>query len=873
VSEAEEELVMPSWLTQAAEAEVEDVAPEADTETGMPAWLTGLAAASVTAAVVTPEAEAVETPPWLAELSETPTAEGEPAAPVEGVEAEVQRLSPWLAHLTTDELRMPAALAQPVEAEEVAQAAEEAPSEPTELSEAPSTEEVSEAEEELVMPSWLSELPEVPATEPASVEPASEAETPPWLAELSETPTAEGEPAAPVEVSPTEEVSEAEVEDVAPEADTETGMPAWLTGLAAASVAAAAVTPEAEQETLPGSMELPEAPPTQAEAVETPPWLAELTETPTAEVEPAAPAERIEAEEEELPPWLADLSDEELKMPSWLTGTPEAASVETSLIEAPVEESQVSAELEAPVEQAEVASEVMMAGVAAAPPVEAEPTGTEAPPDVLATTPSVEQEESLDFLAGEEPKTAQPAEPPTATSEVGELPDIEPEAPDWLKEIGDSPAPTSGKTESQAEAPDMLIGAAATTAAAAALTETPLTPVGRMSDWLRNLKPTEETLETEDTAGASESTGVLTGLTPLLPIERMATAVPPLAPQVTATTAQADVVQEAAHHFFAIATQAPQPAVLPESLTQREQLTGTIVRATLYLLFMLLLALPLVRGWQKVVDPATDRKVPWTEPAGGLSEVLDKQRRELVSEQLGVIDLQQPSSVALVSFDYTTATQGEMEPLAEDVISRLLGQGMRLISVSLEPEGAALAQRTLDRLLAERDEAYGVNMVNLGYVPGQVAGVRELLTGRKQLSAISDFQEGLTFAAPERATWSDVNNLGQVDIIVTLADNPVAARWWIEQMATAVPADDGERYLLAATSAMADPFLRPYLESQQLDGLLSGVNGAAAIEAGRQNFGPARQMLDSQSMAHLLIVILIALGTMVGWMPVAEKNG
>jgi hypothetical protein len=92
-------------------------------------------------------------------------------------------------------------------------------------------------------------------------------------------------------------------------------------------------------------------------------------------------------------------------------------------------------------------------------------------------------------------------------------------------------------------------------------------------------------------------------------------------------------------------------------------------------------------------------------------------------------------------------------------------------------------------------------------------------------------------------------------------------------MATAVPADDGERYLLAATSATADPFLRPYLESQQLDGLLSGVNGAAAIEAGRQNFGPARQMLDSQSIAHLLIVILIALGTMVGWMPVTENKG
>jgi hypothetical protein len=108
--------------------------------------------------------------------------------------------------------------------------------------------------------------------------------------------------------------------------------------------------------------------------------------------------------------------------------------------------------------------------------------------------------------------------------------------------------------------------------------------------------------------------------------------------------------------------------------------------------------------------------------------------------------------------------------------------------------------------------------------------------------------------------------------VITLSDNPVTARWWIEQMAAAIPSDNGERHLLVATSALADPFVRPYLDSQQVDGLISGINGAAAIEAGRKNFGPARQMLDSQGIAHLLMVILIAVGTMVGWMPAPEEK-
>ena len=104
-------------------------------------------------------------------------------------------------------------------------------------------------------------------------------------------------------------------------------------------------------------------------------------------------------------------------------------------------------------------------------------------------------------------------------------------------------------------------------------------------------------------------------------------------------------------------------------------------------------------------------------------------------------------------------------------------------------------------------------------------------------------------------------------MVVTLADNAAIARSWVEQLEIAQPPDSGERYLMAATSAVAEPFLTPYRDSEQLDGLISGINGAAAIEAGRRNFGPARQMIDSLSIAHLLIVILIAVGTMVGWMP------
>jgi hypothetical protein len=384
---------------------------------------------------------------------------------------------------------------------------------------------------------------------------------------------------------------------------------------------------------------------------------------------------------------------------------------------------------------------------------------------------------------------------------------------------------------------------------------------------LKPAKATETILEAEDNQ-ATESTGVLAGLTGLLPAEKMVTATPAIAPQPT-NGHQPDAILEAARDFYAIATQAPQPAALPAPLTgqRKKQFVGNVARAGLSLLFIILVALPLLPDLQRVIDPETGRKAPWTEPTGELSDVLSSRRLQLIGEELGIIDLQQPGSVALVSFDFSTATQGEMQPLAEAIIGRLRGQGMRVILISLDPEGAMLAQN----LLTERDEAYGVDMVNLGYLPGQVAAIRELATGQKSLSTIPDFQEGLTFASPERTAWSDIEDLSQIDIVVTLADNPAIARWWVEQMVMATSSGD-ERFLLAATSATAEPFLQSYRDSGQLDGLIAGINGAAAIESGRKQFGPARQMLDSQSVAHLLIIILIVAGIIAGWMPRLPAN-
>ncbi len=903
VAADEQEVEPPAWLAEESPPAI----AAADAE--IPAWLSQTPTTTGEAAVAEAgEAEAEpETPDWLAELSAAADAEEITAPPTPDQELAPETgevgLPDWLSQLRVDSAdetmaagETPEWLAEssPEPQVEMRWAADGAspdwePAEEAELAEPFAQPQATEEIEEL--PDWLAELPSMAAAEAPAEPPETETAIPSTVADLLESP--------------------AWLADLTPaEAETETDVPDWL-----AEPAETAAEVELAEETAEPPVEpvMAEETPTETE-VELPPWLAEL---------PAQPIAMMAETDSELPPWLAELPAEspepaETKKPAeqriattgWLArlSAPLAgAEADETLAEIPTEELPIEEEVAIPgaPEEAETGVRDWLAELGEDAASEEELvipdwlTGVAAADTIVSTRwrdsetpaqPALDREQIETDAEAEAPEQAAvlpEAAGPVVEGDLDQALDVagEPGAPDWLT-AGKVTAVLPPLTEER-PAPDALkreevdqVDLAKADVEPAAPLAPPATPPAQARATVSKPKTAEKkrvpggvdssVAEADDESlNVAEATGVLVGLSSLLPAQEVmaGATISTLGPQTVG--GQKDAVLEAAREFQAIATRVPQPASLPAPLTRRDALLRGGARAGLYLLFIILIAIPLLPALQKLTS--SGQPVAWTEPTGSLAEVLDRQRRELISNELGVVDFQQPDSVALVSFDYSPATQGEMQPLADAVIGRLRGQGMRLIFMSLEPEGAAVAQQTLERLLAERNEAYGTNLVNLGYLPGQVVAVRALADGQP-LAGLVDPNTGQPFGQGETANWSDIENLAQVDMVVTLADNPTTSRWWIEQLATAVEPVRGERFILAATSAMAQPYLQPYRSSQQLDGLVSGINGAAAIEASRKSFGLARQMLDSQSIAHLLIIILIAAGTMVGWMPPPEQH-
>ncbi|MCB0162975.1 MAG: hypothetical protein KDI79_02040, partial [Anaerolineae bacterium] len=873
---ADDDLDMPDWLADLPELpEVEQAAQPTD-DLAMPTWLSSplygdadaeasepVHSISETTPQDQPEAANDDVPIWLAVLRETKGQDVDPNKLRYDYEASDQA-TPVASDSPPDDSRLVAASltththhTQP----------------PTDADTLPEPEPF-DADDDLEAPDWLREShddtaePEPSQSDSATFEADTDLDTLAWLTGLSDdadspVPDTDDDLASPPWLADQPTSDDADNTDLV--------APAWLTGLSDDDDSTAAET----ETDLAMPDWLADQPDSSDTDLEVPDWLADLSddddstaaETETDLALPDWLADQPDdAAEDESPHFVAQSLDNAARMPLWLAdeadtepleadeaGTAQSESDEVDpethepeTIQPDIDEIETSLpepdELEAADETAEDSGQdLIMPDWLFKGSLEELDT-----PEWLQDLPAIDQaaeETSADWMTDlaesadeDEADLAAMAGAYTTPSERLGLvvPPPEPAPP--------LPEKSEPLLETPSEEPAALSGA-------------PTESAGNLSGWLDALRTGEKTeLEDDDDHPIAETTGMLAGLGGLMPAETLFT---------PTTKGPADDLDLAAKKFYEIATQPPQPAALPAPLSRRTQFAGRALRAVLLLMFIGLIALPLIPGTQKVVNGT---KVPWTEPTDNFSTILDEQRHQLISEQLGIVDVQQPGSVALVSFDYSPATQGEMQPLAQAVLGRLAGQGMRIIAVSLEPEGAPIAQQTIETTLADRNQGdlYGQDMINLGYLPGQVAAVRALATGR-EFATLTDFTTGEPFGSQAQTDWSNIQTIEQVDLVVTLADNPTSARWWIEQMGTAPNSD--QRSLLAATSAVANPFLRPYRQSEQLDGLISGVEGAAAVESVRNNFGPARRMLDSQSLAHLVIIILIAVGTMVGWMP------
>ncbi|MCX7838054.1 MAG: zinc-ribbon domain-containing protein [Anaerolineae bacterium] len=570
---------------------------------------------------------------------------------------------------------------------------------------------------------------------------------------------------------------------------------------------------------------IPETPESQApiELEESADWLARLrtTEPTTEELSPAEKARRVsesvEIAEEDLPDWLrapATPSPAEppsaARMPDWVMQvTPELASTPstTTAEEIPdwLKETTVATEEPAPAQEAPTWFK----------PLEAT---TEIPPPVPAT-----EEEIPDWLKALRPSEEELRAPiqPAAPGETL-LEETTVEKPAWLTA---APYIEPGEEEFL---PDWL----RTPQPAAPVTPTPeaVAPEfrGELPDWIAALKPVEQAIPQIVETGPVETTGPLAGLRSVLPLAAAVAEPHPLPPATTANP-----FAEQARLFEGVFAA---PATAPTTRAKKSTRRDSIFRVLVYTLLALAIIVPFF-----LPDLATASIRTFGTPTADLYDT---------------IQALPPDSLVLVAFDYDPGNIGEMDLQANALVRHLMQRRAKIIAISTLETGPQIAQRVLDNAArAAGNYAYGTNYLNLGYLAGQEAGLRQLAaTGLVPTTTDYLYRRPL-------AQYSDlarVQNWRNVALVIELAGSPEALQKWMEQVQPRVNVK-----MVAGVSASAEPRARAYREAKQLSAMMSGLMGAAQYEVLMNQRGLATISVGAQNAANLVFIVLIVIGNLV----------
>jgi hypothetical protein len=373
------------------------------------------------------------------------------------------------------------------------------------------------------------------------------------------------------------------------------------------------------------------------------------------------------------------------------------------------------------------------------------------------------------------------------------------EIPDWLK-------------EAPAEAPPEYGG---------------LVPA-EIPEWLRPLQPREGVAVEEE---PTETEGFLSGLRGLLPIGKgldMPATAQPLLPRAPrpAAVARAELLQGLLSR----------PLITPPTAEIREAPRQSGWVLTRFLVGVILLA--------AILLPMLVRLPLFGPPTAPTAEAL-----------FATVNHLPGNTPVLIAWEYGPAESDEMDRVAGPLIEHLLRREARLIVVSTRMEGPAAAEALLASRLVDPSER-SRRIANLGYLPGQAAGVREALGN---LGGRTEAMTGLP--ASQLDILADVHSIADVGMVVILAAQPDDLKTWLEQISVANP----NVPVVAGVSARIELISTPYLAAGQLRGMVAGLTGGAVYER-QLDTGWGREYeyyLTSLGMAQLAIAALTVIGALI----------
>lgn len=214
----------------------------------------------------------------------------------------------------------------------------------------------------------------------------------------------------------------------------------------------------------------------------------------------------------------------------------------------------------------------------------------------------------------------------------------------------------------------------------------------------------------------------------------------------------------------------------------------------------------------------------------------------------------EPNSNILLSFEYGPSTKPEIHPMAIGVLRLLFKNGHKVYAMALWPDGLFMSQDAFKQVAkGEFSKKYGVDYVNLGFKPGNEAVVKGVASDIRKLYTV-DSQGTLV---RDIEMMKGIQNINDFDFVFSFSAGYPGSKEWL-QFAT----DPHNIPLSTGCTSIQVTEILPYVENEQILGVLAGMPGAAEFENLIGETGSATGLMAAQSFAHIIIILFIILGNL-----------
>jgi len=211
-----------------------------------------------------------------------------------------------------------------------------------------------------------------------------------------------------------------------------------------------------------------------------------------------------------------------------------------------------------------------------------------------------------------------------------------------------------------------------------------------------------------------------------------------------------------------------------------------------------------------------------------------------------------PNSVIYLAADMDPGSQAELLPMLTVFVDQACRLGHKIVAGSLWPAAPPIVEAIFNEVaVAKYHKEYGKDFVNLGFKEGREA-IMVMLAQDLRAAYPTDNYGTPTGQLP---ILENVRSFQDVALVVSISAGYPGTKEWVQQVQG--------RYSVAMVSgctAVSAPEYYPYVQARQLSGLLGGMAGAAEYEVANALPGDASKAMDSQSLGHLAVILLIAVG-------------